>query len=84
MTSVKVKRDAEIRGHTSLFDASKRALTFPRLALDIDGLCGVVAVIILDRDKVRVGLSAEVGPERKHVVVAVIQSFQNLKSSIFC
>ncbi len=35
--------------------------TFPRFVLDVDGLCHVVAIFLLDTHKVGVSFHAEVG-----------------------
>ena len=53
--------------------------TFPRPVVDVDGLCRVLALIVLDGHQMGVRLRAEVGREGQHVVVAITQSFVHLK-----
>lgn len=53
-------------------------LTSARPAVDVDGLSGVVAVVILYGHQVGIGLRAKVGTQGQHVVIAVTQGLGNL------
>lgn len=54
------------------------ALTSAWPAVDVDGLGGVVAIIVLYGHQVRVGLRTEVGTQGQHVVIAVTQGLGHL------
>ena len=53
--------------------------TFPRFALDVDGLRLIIAIFILDAHKVRVCLLTEVGAKRHHIVIAVADDLHHLQ-----
>ncbi|MPC15574.1 hypothetical protein E2C01_008373 [Portunus trituberculatus] len=64
---------SEVAGNTT-----SRVLTLAWAAVDVDGLGGIVAIIVLNSHQVGVSLRAEVGPQGQHMVIAVAQGLGHL------
>ena len=53
-------------------------LTLAWAAVDVDGLGGIVAIIILNGHQMGVSLGAEVGTQGQHMIIAVAQGLGHL------
>ena len=57
-------------------------LTFPWFVLYVDGLCLVVAVLVLYTHKMGVGVLAEVGTQSHDMLIAIAHNLHHLKTYV--